>query len=347
MELSHLRYFLAIAQAGSISAAAKKLRISQPALTVAIHQLEKELSGTLFHRDHSGVTLTRVGEELSRHAEQIFTLIEHAQEQVRTLERGSVGRFTIGCHESLGAYFLPGFMSGFWRAEPRIELSLWNAPSAAVEDAVVERKVDFGLVVNPRRLPDLEILDLFRDAVDLFVASPPDGSPLALTWDQAAARVIEGPIVYAGRVSQCVELIERLAGMKVASHRLLSCGDLELVKSLVLAGIGVALLPRRVAAYGQGNRLQRLHPDLPNFPDTICLVYRADLPRTAAALRVKEALVEHGRKLDRLGDGHDPHVLDSLAPAVTPDPPVPTAVVAAATPSRRVSPLPRRSKGKG
>ncbi|HNN92630.1 MAG TPA: LysR family transcriptional regulator [Pseudomonadota bacterium] len=305
MELSHLRYFLAITQAGSISAAAKRLRISQPALTVAIHQLEKELSCTLFHRDHSGVTLTGVGAELGRHAEQIFSLLEHAQQEVRALQHGALGRFVLGCHESLGAYFLPGFMSGFWRSEPRIELSLWNAPSAAVEDAVVERKVHFGLVVNPRRLPDLVIIDLFHDAVDLFIATPPDGSLPSLA--EAIARVVEGPIIYAGRVMQCTELIERLAGMQVASHRLLSCGDLELVKSLALSGIGVALLPRRVAAYGQRGRLTRLHPELPNFPDTISLVYRADLPRTVATGRLKDALVAHGRALDRLGDAHDPH----------------------------------------
>ena len=64
MELSHLRYFLAITQAGSISAAAKRLRISQPARPSPSISL-KELSCTLFHRDHSGVTLTGVGAELA------------------------------------------------------------------------------------------------------------------------------------------------------------------------------------------------------------------------------------------------------------------------------------------
>jgi DNA-binding transcriptional LysR family regulator len=331
VELSHLRYFLAITQAGSISAAAKKLRISQPALTVAIHQLEKELSCTLFHRDHSGVTLTGIGAELGRHAEQIFSLIEHAQQEVRTLQRGAIGRFVLGCHESLGAYFLPGFMSEFWRSEPRIELSLWNGASAAVEDAVVERKVHFGLVVNPRRLPDLVIIDLFHDAVDLFIAAPTDDSQLSLS--DAKARIVEGPVIYAGRISQCVELIDRLVGMQIASHRLLSCGDLELVKSLALAGIGVALLPRRVAAYGQRERLVRLHPDLPNFPDTISLVYRADLPRTLAAGRLKEALVAHGRALDHLGDAYDPH-----ASSVTPTPSRPergTATASSSSPTGR------------
>ena len=88
------------------------------------------------------------------------------------------------------------------------------------------------------------------------------------------------------------------AANSLVPTRLLSCGDLELVKSLALEGIGVALLPRRVAAYGQEGKLVRLHPALPHFPDIICLVYRADLHRTRAAVRLKDALVAHGKKLD-------------------------------------------------
>jgi hypothetical protein len=75
----------------------------------------------------------------------------------------------------------------------------------------------------------------------------------------------------------------------------------------------------RAAAYGQRGRLTRLHPELPNFPDTISLVYRADLPRTVATGRLKHALVAHGRALDRLGDAYDPHE-HPLATTLTPLP---------------------------
>jgi len=79
--------------------------------------------------------------------------------------------------------------------------------------------------------------------------------------------------------------------------RRLSCGDLELVKSLALEGVGPALLPRRVAAYGHPGRLVRLHEELPFIPDVISLVYRADMHRTKASVRLKDALVTHGRSL--------------------------------------------------
>ena len=297
MELSHLRYFQTIAQSGSLTAAARVLKISQPTLTVAVQHLEEQLGTKLLLRGRSGVTLTSTGRELLRHAAEIFSLIERAEERILGLETDEVGSFTIGCHESLGAYFLPAFMSGFLKVAPKIDLALWNATSAAVREAVISRQVDFGLVVNPMPHPDLVLVELFKDAMDVFVATSalPFGEPLEL--EAAHARLRAGPLVYAGRVPQCDDLIGHLAAFGLLPTRMLSCGDLELVKSLTLEGIGVSLLPRRVAAYGQKGKLARLHPALPFIPDTICLLYHADLHRTRAALRLKDAMIAHGRGL--------------------------------------------------
>ena len=66
----------------------------------------------------------------------------------------SLRRFTIGCHGSLGAYFLPPFMNDFMRDAPRIELSLWNGRSSAVWEAVLERDIHFGLIVNAPKTGD-------------------------------------------------------------------------------------------------------------------------------------------------------------------------------------------------
>jgi len=316
VDLSQLRYFRAVAKEGSFSAAARSLKVSQPTLTVAVKNLEERLGTTLFHRSREGVKLTRTGEELLEHAEQVFEILDRAEERILGLESDEVGRFVIGCHESLGAYFLPAFMRRFLETAPRIEVSLWNGTSADVTQGVLDRSVDFGLVVNPRPHPDLVLVPLFHDAVDVVVAtaSLPGGHPLWLRpvtsstngpastpypgREAAHARLREGPLIFAGRVGQAQELLNRLAAEGLLPTRRLSCGDLELVKSLALEGVGVALLPRRVAAYGPKGRLVRLHPDLPFIPDIISLVYRADLHRTRASLRLKDTLVAHGRELD-------------------------------------------------
>ena len=307
MDLAHLRYFQTIVRCGSMTAAARELKVSQPTLTVAMKQLEEKFATTLVLRGRSGVTLTRTGEELLHHIEEIFSLLSRAEQRISGLETGEVGSFSVGCHESLGAYFLPEFMLHFMRASPGIEIRLWNGSSASVVEAVLGREVDFGLAVNPRPHPDLVVVELFKDAVDLFIAtSAPGLSPESMEGDgfEAAAEMLRmGPLVFAGRVSQCQDLIDRLAAERLLPTRLLSCGDLEMVKSMALAGLGVALLPRRVAAYGQEGKLRRLHRSLPFFPDIICLVYRADFHRTRAALRLKEALIDHGRHLDKPGCG--------------------------------------------
>jgi molybdate transport repressor ModE-like protein len=298
VDLTHLRYFRTIAQCGSMTAAARVLKVSQPTLTVAVRNLEERFGTTLLLRSRSGVTLTSTGRELLNHATEIFTLLDRAEERILGLESEEVGSFVIGCHESLGAYFLPAFMSGFLKMAPRIEIALWNGTSAGVSEAIIARQVDFGLVVNPLPHPELVLVELFKDAVDVFVAANtlPGGAPPSL--EAAHARLHAGPLIFAGRVGQSNALINRLAANSLVPTRLLSCGDLELVKSLALEGLGVALLPRRVAAYGQEGKLVRLHPALPHFPDIICLVYRADLHRTRAAMRVKDALIAHGKKLD-------------------------------------------------
>jgi len=294
--LDHLRYFQTVARCGSLSAAARVLQISQPGLTAVIKQLEESFGTKLLVRLRTGVSLTSTGEELLRFANESLERLEQVEHQIKGLESDEVGCFVIGCHESLGAYFLPQWMTRFLESNPRIQLSLSNAPSQAVLNATAERAVHFGIVVNPEPHPDLVQMKLFRDAVDLFVLA--HGAPEAGDLEAAKERLRRGPLVFAGRVVQSQQIIEQLAAMDALPSRLLPCGDLELVKSLALAGLGVAILPRRVARYLQDKKLRRLHPALPFIPDEIHLLFRGDAHRTRAFVITKDAIVAHGRALD-------------------------------------------------
>jgi len=292
--LEPLRYFQAVARCGSLSAAARVLHVSQPGLTAAIKQLEEGFGTRLLVRLRTGVSLTSTGEELLRFANESLTQLDEVEQRIKGLESDEVGDFVIGCHESLGAYFLPRLMTRFLESNPRIRLSLSNAPSRAVLNAVVERTVHFGIVVNPEPHPDLVQMKLFSDAVDLFVLG--EGAPGDL--QAAKERLRRGPLVFAGRILQSQQIIDQLAAMDALPSRLLSCGDLELVKSFALAGLGIAVLPRRVARYWQEGRLRRLHPALPFVADEIHLLFRGDAHRTRAFVTTKDAIVAHGRALD-------------------------------------------------
>jgi DNA-binding transcriptional LysR family regulator len=294
--LDHLRYFQAVARCGSLSAAARVLQVSQPGLTAVIKQLEESFGTKLLVRLRTGVSLTSTGEELLRYANESLVRLEELEQRIKGLESDDAGSFVIGCHESLGAYFLPQWMTQFLESNPRIQITLSNAPSRVVLNATVERSVHFGIVVNPEPHPDLVQMKLFRDAVDLFVLA--EGAPGPDDLDAAKERLRRGPLVFAGRVLQSQQMIDQLAAMDALPSRLLSCGDLELVKSFALAGLGVGVLPRRVARYWQERRLRRLHPALPFIADEIHLLFRGDAHRTRAFLITKDAIVAHGRALD-------------------------------------------------
>ena len=297
MDFNHLRYFQIIVECGSLTSAARKLGVSQPTLTVAVRKLEERFGTTLLLRNPRGVSLTSTGQELLNHIVEIFAVLERAEQRIFGLESEEVGDFVIGCHESLGAYFLPGFMTRFIQQASLIQITLWNGSSEDVYHSVLKRHIHFGLIVNPLPHPELVMVDLFNDAVDLFIARE---DPLAAesTRQEALDRLKAGPLIFAGRVSQARQLIDRLSGSDALPQRLLSCGDLELVRSLTLQGLGVGVIPRRVAAYNMEGRLRRLHPSLPHIPDRIVLVYRADIHRTRGAMRLKDALVAHGRQME-------------------------------------------------
>ena len=302
LELADLRYFLEVKAKGTLTAAARSLGVSQPSLTAAMQRLERHFDTKLLLRDHRGVKLTVTGRALANDLEEVFDLLARAEQRVTGLEDGEAGRFVIGCYESLGAYFLPEFLRSFFESHPKTDLSVHNTSSSGVREAVLERTVDFGLIVNPRPHPDLVLVELFDDAVDFFALGR-DGASPAKSLADALERVAAGPLVHAARVSESQSLMAQLEERGCVPRRVLACGDFELVKSLLLAGVGVGLLPRRVAAYGHEGKLVRLHPELPFFSDKIFLAYRADLHKTKAAAMVKDALVTHGR---RLRDAHRP-----------------------------------------
>jgi DNA-binding transcriptional LysR family regulator len=293
LELTPLRYLAAVADAGGITAAARRLRVSQPAISVAVKKLEAQLGTALLLRGSAGVRLTPAGIELVRHAQEAFVTLQSAEEQIRAMRSGESGRFVIGCYHSFGAFFLPEMLRQLVVDAPGIELSLWEGTSDEVRDAVVDRTVHFGLLVSPRPQPELVLVKLFRDLVGVF-------APGQLRRRERRAVLARGPLYHVDRVAISRRVIAALARRKLLPQRVMACGDLELAKSLALNGAGAAVLPLRVAIYNTPEGALRLvDPALPTEIDTAYLAFRADLQRTRAATRLKDALIARGRVLHR------------------------------------------------
>lgn len=279
-----IRYFLAIAEHGSYTAAARALSMSQPALTAAMNGLERELATTLFLRTARGARLTATGEALVVHARALAQRAAELRHAIGDLEGAPKGRFVLGCHESLGTYFLPGLLRRFLDAHPDIEVALWNGNSRDVLGAIVARTVDVGIVVNPAPHPELVIVPLFDDRVELLVRR------------SSMKRAKTLPIICVPALVQTQWILERLP-TSLAHRPRLTCSSMELVKSLVVDGAGIGILPRRVAKHGLPDATLAPLPGTPRFDDRVALVRRADLHETRAARLLLDALKAHGREL--------------------------------------------------
>lgn len=124
MELRHLRYFVAVAEALNFTKAAAQLRVAQPALGRQVQDLEDEIGVDLMKRSPRGVTLTAEGKLFLEEAREILKHADEAVEKVRALARGEYGELHIGYAPSPSVEILPPALAAFKKAAPRVRIVL-------------------------------------------------------------------------------------------------------------------------------------------------------------------------------------------------------------------------------
>jgi DNA-binding transcriptional LysR family regulator len=124
MELRHLRYFVSVAEAASVSKAALRVHISQPALSRQIHDLERELGVLLFVRVGRGIQLTAEGEDLLASTREVLTRAESLGVRARALSGGTIGVLRVGATPQVMQNILPGFLAQYRRSRPGIDVEL-------------------------------------------------------------------------------------------------------------------------------------------------------------------------------------------------------------------------------
>lgn len=148
MELRHLRYFLAVADAAHFTKAAQKLWVSQPTLSQQIKQLEDELGTPLFHRGSGGVQLTASGEKFRPYAERALREMEAAVVALGQAEELPGERLKVGALETTGDYLLPEVVA---RAvsESKLQIAVETLPALELQWAVTRNELDLAIGTVP------------------------------------------------------------------------------------------------------------------------------------------------------------------------------------------------------
>jgi DNA-binding transcriptional LysR family regulator len=240
MTLHQLRIFLAVARRRSYSRAAEELRLSQPAVSAQVRELERHLGATFFERAGRSIRLTGAGSELLGYAERVCSLVDEARlvmDEFETLKRG---RVAVASVSTAGAYVLPPLLGAFQARHPGIGLSLLVANRATCQQHLLRQEVD--LVVMGRVPEELHHeAEPFLAEELVLIAAP--AHPLA-----AARRINPGRLRKESFVFREVGSGTRLnaedflKGHGIAPAVNLELGDNSAVKEAVAAGLGISLV---------------------------------------------------------------------------------------------------------
>lgn len=241
-----LRYFVQIAELGSVTRAADLLHIAQPSLSRHISQLEHSIGTTLFVRSRSGVTLTEAGAVLLERAKTILMLTDAARDEVMTYATEPTGSVTLG----LPALMLRGIgnrlVARYCLKYPEVQLRVHDGPTMLLEDLWLENQIDVAMLPDgaQNRIRNAEFTPLISES--LYIVGPRSAGfrksePVGL--EEVLPELDCIPLVLAGRPGQWrffCEAAFQSAGRKFKAKALVDSSNLMI--DLVSEGVGYCLM---------------------------------------------------------------------------------------------------------
>ncbi|MBQ8569493.1 MAG: LysR family transcriptional regulator [Oscillospiraceae bacterium] len=197
ISLNQYRIFYAAAECGSISRAAEKLFISQPAISRAVSLLEDSLGVKLFRRGRKGVTLTDEGSVLYGHLKNAFSEINAAESYIRGLVEKGGGHLRIGASAVLCRHMLLPYLKGFGEENPQIRITIDCQSSVQTDKMLESGSIDLALMVRPQDLTGKRFISLgsisdvltaapaFLDRIGFSVSSPLSSEEINLLIERA------------------------------------------------------------------------------------------------------------------------------------------------------------------
>lgn len=245
MDLTRLRYFLAIVDEGSFTRAAEREHVAQPAVSQQIARLEADLGERLFDRRGRAVTLTQAGHALVPHARAILAHVDHARQDVAAITGLLTGHLAIGLVQPLPDTRFVHLIGSFQRSHPGIELTLVEDETDALLTALDDGRVDIALIGLGRYDRDPDDLDLRLIAREpVVVATHPD-HPLAAR-DRVTLRALRHePLITLTPASKLRTTLDRACRDAGFSPDIaVETSHLDVVIALAAEQLGIAILPQ-------------------------------------------------------------------------------------------------------
>ncbi len=245
MTLTQLRYIVAVAEEGLISAAAKKCFVSQPALSAGLRQIEEELDVVLFERSRSGARITTQGIEVVRHAQQILDAVTHLKEASKAMNDPMWGHVRLGVIATCASSLLPQILPGCLERYPKLQLSIKEGLTDELLEEVRQCRLDAAIVALPYDVGELATLTLFEEPFWLLChREHPLGQkqdPVSIEefsqWRENLLLLDEGHCLRDHTLKVCALRDQHWKGGALRAT------SLETLKGFILSGLGYSLFP--------------------------------------------------------------------------------------------------------
>jgi len=285
MRLRQLEVFRAVMAHGTVTAAARALRMSQPAATTAIRVLESSLGLDLFQRDKGRLAATPEAEALYREVDRIFHTVAVVEKFAHDLREAHSGVLTLACTPSLGCGLLADEIARFRQRHPAVRVWLQVTTTHEIIDLAHKRQIDFGVIYTPADETGLLVEPLFT--TELICAVRQD-HPLAKLPQATPKDLAKHPIILNVRNAPILALIEdAFRPIDVRDAVTIGTNHTDTACAMVMAGAGVALV--------EPMSVDRLFPDIvqvpfrPRIPITLRIV-ASQQPMSRIARRFADSL---------------------------------------------------------
>ena len=240
--LEKFRHFYEVARCGTFKEAAEHIAITQPSLTKSIQVLEGAIDKKLFTRQPRGVKLTVEGDLLYNYCHQLFAQLNDIEMRLAAPDDPMAGSLRVGTYDSIAVYFWPDFLREFLPENPHLSLELTTGRSKEIQTLVEQGQLDMGLTIEPKEGANVEVLNLWKDRFMLYASKELTPSYESLE---------EAPLIYMPQAfgGPKPDILKDYFQDKSKSKQRVEyhTSSLESVKELTIKGIGIGLLPTRVA----------------------------------------------------------------------------------------------------
>jgi len=247
MNLHHIRLFATVVEQGGFTNAARKLRLSQPAISKSLNELERQLNVSLIERGGRGVVnLTEAGRALYGRARELFGVERVAERELRELRGLKRGTLRVAASTTIATYMLPPVLGRFHMRHPSVHIRATSANTRSVLRLLLESRTDVALVEGPISHDAVDVIPWRED--ELVVIAHPD-HPLTKQPNIPVEDVMRETLLVREPGSGTREVAERaLALHGVRPTQTMRVGGTEAIKQGVAAGLGVAIVSRAAAA---------------------------------------------------------------------------------------------------